>query len=108
VASFLLCNTVIELSLLSVSVHYCSWQLEIHAGVPSCSCILSVDDGFSFSAELNAVTSVYHMVYCIHKHNVQEIKFIALNSCKILMTELIADSVYIVCFKFCFSLNLQS
>lgn len=84
---------VIELSLLSVFIHYCRWQLEIYTGVQSPSCILSVDDSFSFSTELNSVTFIYHMVYCIHKHHVQEIKFIVLNCCKILMTVLTADTV---------------
>lgn len=57
----------------------------------------SEEPGFSvclaFPAELNSVTSVCCMVYCIHKHDVQEIKFIALNCCEGVMTALPADTV---------------
>lgn len=97
-----------ELSLLSLSIHYRRWQLEIYKGMQSCLCILSVDDSFFFTAELKSVTSIYRMVYCIRKQNVQEIKFLVLNCCKILMTALTADTVGNASGSILDSLNLQS
>lgn len=50
------------------------------------------------------------MVYCIHKHNVQEIRFMVLNCCKIFMAVLTADTMGTLhaLGSFLDSLNLQS
>lgn len=63
---------------------------------------LSFDNSHSCSAELHSVTSAYHMVCCVHKRNTQHTEFIGHNCCKMLMTVLVADSGYIVCFRFYF------